>query len=159
VSAERLVAVFGYSGRTPDLHATCAARIARAQEEARPGDVVLLSGWARGRRPVSEARAMADAWSGRSVPLLLDDRARSTYGNAVATARAARELGVRDVLLVTSRWHGRRASTLARAALRGSGARLRTTTTDERGSSGARLRELACWLLVPVQVVLTGTSR
>jgi uncharacterized SAM-binding protein YcdF (DUF218 family) len=160
VTAERLVAVLGYSrGGAPELHPVCAARIARAAEEARPGDAVLLSGWARGRRPVSEARAMALAWSGQQVPLLLDDRARSTYGNAVAAARTARQLGVRDVVVVTSPWHRRRASTLVRAALRGSSSRVVAVTTDEPGTPGARLRELACWPLVPVQAILAGRGR
>jgi uncharacterized SAM-binding protein YcdF (DUF218 family) len=160
VTPRRLVAVLGYSrGDAPGLHPVCAARIVRAEEEARQGDAVLLSGWARGHRPVSEASAMAEAWRGRPLPLLLDDRARSTYGNAVATARAARQLGVGDVVLVTSPWHRRRASTLVRSALRGSSSRVTAVTTDEHGTPAARLRELACWLLVPVQAALAGRGR
>jgi hypothetical protein len=100
---------------------------------------------------------MADAWSGRAVPLLLDDRARSTYGNALAAAGAARVLGVREVVLVTSRWHRRRAATLVRAALRGSTTRVRGATTDERGTLPVRLREVACWFFVPFQAALAGT--
>jgi uncharacterized SAM-binding protein YcdF (DUF218 family) len=102
---------------------------------------------------------MAEAWSGRPLPLLLDDRARSTYGNAVATARAARQLGVDDVVLVTSPWHRRRASVLVRSALRGSGSQVATVTTDERSTPAARLRELACWLLVPFQAALAARGR
>lgn len=160
MSVARLVAVLGYSdGTTSGLHPVCATRISRAQDVARPSDVVLLSGWARGRRPESEARAMARAWNGHPVRLLVDDHARSTYGNAVATAAAARKLDVREVVLVTSAWHGRRASALVRAALRGSGRRLTVEMSSERPPARARLRELACLPLLPVQAALAGRSR
>lgn len=160
MSVARLVAVLGYSdGTTNGLHPVCSTRISRAEDVARPHDVVLLSGWARGRRPMSEARAMARAWNGHPVRLLLDDRARSTYGNAVATASAARELGVSEVVLVTSAWHSRRASTLLRAALRGSGRRLTIETSTEQPTARARLRELACLPLLPVQAALARRSR
>ena len=46
----RLVAVLGFSdGRTTGLHPVCAARLARAEREVRAEDVVLFTGWARGR--------------------------------------------------------------------------------------------------------------
>lgn len=162
MSVPRLVAVLGYSdGGASGLHPVCSKRIARAEAVARPSDVVLLSGWARGRRPVSEAKAMARAWGGHPARLILDDHARSTYANAVATAAAARELGVREVVLVTSDWHSRRASLLVRAALRGSGLRLRLTleTSAESPPGRARLRELVCLSLLPVQAALAGRRR
>ena len=110
----RLVAVFGCSSwRGNELHPACALRLAYAAAEATPADAVLFSG-----RSV-ETELMARAWSGDPARVLLDPHARSTYDNAVAIARSARELGVREIVLVTSGWHGRRAEALVRAALRG----------------------------------------
>lgn len=151
----RLVAVLGYSsGSGRELHAVCAARVARAAEEAVPGDAVLLSGCARRRWHASEAELMARAWSGSAERVLVDPGARSTYGNARSVARAARRLGVTEIVLVTSGWHGRRAATLVRAALRGSGPPVRLVATPERGSRAVRLRELACRPFVPLQSAL-----
>ena len=161
MSETRLVAVLGYSdGSTKGrLHPICAARLARAEDEVEPEDVVLLSGWARGRRPDSEAELMARAWDTPAHRVLVDCRARSTFGNAIGAAALARALGVREVVVVTSGWHGRRASALVRAALHPAGPRAVLASTDERGSLGARLRELACWLLVPVQTVFAARKR
>ena len=102
---------------------------------------------------------MARAWAPPVRRLVLDRTARSTLGNAIGVARAARALGVGEVVVVTSGWHGRRASALVRAALRPAGPRVVLASTDERGSLGARLRELACWLLVPVQAALAARKR
>jgi len=158
VSERRLVAVLGYSnGRRGELHPVCTARLAQAEQEVRPEDVVLLSGWARRSSRSAEAELMAHAWTRGVSRLLLDRSARSTYGNAVGAAAAAGELGVSEVVLVTSSWHGRRAAVLLRAALRGTGRRVTLATSAERGSVRARLRELACWSLVPVLVLLTRT--
>jgi uncharacterized SAM-binding protein YcdF (DUF218 family) len=159
VNGARLVAVLGYSrGRTGEIHAVCAARVARAIEEASPGDAVLVSGWGR-RRSASEAELMAEVWNGHVPQVLLDRNARTTYGNAVGVAATARTLGHREVVVVTSRWHGRRASALVRAALRGTGHAVTLAATDERGTVVARLRELACWPLVPFQIALAGRRR
>jgi uncharacterized SAM-binding protein YcdF (DUF218 family) len=153
VNRRRLVAVLGYSRRSGgELHPVCSGRLARGLEEAGANDVVLLSG-------LAEAEAMARAWGGRSPHIVLDTTARSTLGNAVAVARTARELDVRDVVLVTSSWHGRRAGVLVRAALRGTGSTVRVAPADGRGPPGARLRELACWLLVPLQAAVATRSR
>ena len=158
MSEARLVAVLGYSDGSTNgrLHPVCAARLVRAAEEVEPGDAVLLSGWTRRRGPASEAELIARAWNGRSAKVLLDRDARSTYGNAVGTAAAARALGVREVVLVTSGWHGRRASALLRAALHRTEHRIVVAATDEPGTLRARLRELACWTLVPVQAVFAA---
>jgi uncharacterized SAM-binding protein YcdF (DUF218 family) len=147
------VAVLGYSnGDGPgELHEVCAARLRRAEREAREDDVVLLSGWARRRRTRSEAELMAGSWHGRATRLLLDRNARSTVGNAVSAADAARSLGAREVVLVTSGWHGRRAAALLRAALDGSGSEVSLALTDERTSARAWAREALCWLAFPVQ--------
>ena len=163
MSDPRLVAVFGYSARrTPELHPICAARLARAVSETRPGDALLLSGWARRRSRAGEAELMRRAWQGAAGRVVLDRSARSTYGNAVGAAALARTLGVTEVVLVTSGWHGRRASSLLRAALRGSGRRVTVAATSERGPIRTRLRELGCWPIVPLLAVLaarTGSSQ
>jgi uncharacterized SAM-binding protein YcdF (DUF218 family) len=160
MSTTRLVAVLGYStGSGRELHPVCAARLSRAAEEATPDDAVLLSGWARGRRTAAEAELMARAWNGRTRRLLLDRGARSTYGNARAIARAAREIGATEVVVVTSGWHGRRAARLVRAALHERESRVTLVATDERGSLGHRARELLCWTLVPAQATLAARRR
>ena len=52
----RLVAVLGYSdASTAELHPVCGARLERAAAEARADDVILFSGWARGRAAAPEA--------------------------------------------------------------------------------------------------------
>jgi uncharacterized SAM-binding protein YcdF (DUF218 family) len=150
--APRLVVVLGYSGwRDDGLHEICAARVRRGEREARPDDVVLLSGWSRRTRRATEAELMAQAWSGAGAQVLLDRDARTTLMNAIGAARVAGEQGSREVVLVTSGWHGRRAAALLQAALAGSGVSVETALTDERGSRRARLREVACWTIVPVQ--------
>jgi hypothetical protein len=156
----RLVAVFGYSDRSTDaLHPVCEARLARAAREVRPDDVVLLSGWARWRKPASEAELMADAWDGRASRVLLDRRARTTLANACGLAAAVRSLNVSEVVLVTSGWHRRRAWMLTRAALRGSGASVILATTQERGTLRARGREALCWALVPFFAAFAAVTR
>jgi uncharacterized SAM-binding protein YcdF (DUF218 family) len=150
----RLVAVFGCSSwRGSELHPACALRLAHAAAEATPSDAVLFSG-----RSV-ETELMERAWRGVSERVLLDPHARSTYDNAVGLARSARELGVREIVLVTSGWHGRRAQTLVRAALRDFEGRLHVATTDEQGSRARRCRELICWTLVPAQAALAARRR
>lgn len=154
MNARRLVAVLGYSdGATVGLHAICAARLERAAEIAEPEDAVLFSGWARRSGDRAEAELMARAWSLPVRRIVCDPSARSTAGNAAAIARAARALDVDHVVVVTSSWHARRALVLVRAALARSGTKVTVATTVDRGGAAARLRELACWSLVPVLAV------
>lgn len=155
MTGSRLVAVLGYSNaRDSELHEICAMRLQRAEQEARDGDVVLLSGWARGRSGASEADLMARSWGGRPSRILLDRGARSTLGNVLGAATAARTLAAREVVLVTSSWHGRRAAALLRAALHGSSSTVSLALTDEPTPIRERLREAACWVIVPVQGAL-----
>lgn len=155
MSGPRLVAVLGYSdagGR--ELHEICATRLRRAEQEAREDDVVLLSGWAGGRSGASEAELMGRSWGGRTSRVVLDRNARSTLGNVVGAATTARALAAREVVLVTSSWHGRRAAVLLRAALHGSRSTVSLALTDEPAPLRERLREAACWALVPFQGAL-----
>ena len=98
-----------------------------------------------------EAELMREAWRGPDVELEFDPRARNTAGNAVGVAAAARALGATEVVLVTSRWHAPRAALLMRAALRGSG--ITVTTSSPPGLPGPRLflREMACFAAAPFQ--------
>jgi uncharacterized SAM-binding protein YcdF (DUF218 family) len=154
VSEPRLVAVLGYSDGDGDtLHPICAARMARATKEAGAADVVLFSGRAHGRARVSEAELMARAWHSSARRLVLDNDASSTFGNVLGASAAARRVAAREVVLVTSSWHGRRASRLLRAALRDVAIPVTLAASDDRGSIAARLRELACWALVPLQLL------
>ena len=154
MSGVRLIAVLGFSnGGDAGLHEVCASRLSRAERESETDDIVLLSGWGKGRRAVPEADLMARAWNGRCRELVLDRRARTTLGNVLGAATLARTLDTREVLLVTSGWHARRAAVLLRAALHGSGSTVRLVATDERGSLRARLRELVCWIFVPFAVL------
>lgn len=158
--ARRLVAVLGYSNGTQrGLHPVCAARLARAAEVARPEDVVLLSGWARHGATAPEAELMSQAWRQPVHHIVLDRGAGTTVGNAIGIGRVARALGVDEVVVVTSSWHGRRAQALARAALAGSGVRVELATTGEEARPAARARELACWSLVPVLAVVAARAR
>jgi uncharacterized SAM-binding protein YcdF (DUF218 family) len=157
MSRTRLIAVCGYSDGPGDgLHEICVRRLRRAEQAARPDDVVLLTGWARGRSARSEAEQMARSWSASCRRIVVDSGARSTLANAVAAARLARTLQADDVLLVTSSWHARRARALLRAALRGTGSTVEVATSDERPSPATRLRELGCWLVVPFATLAAG---
>lgn len=156
----RLVAVLGYSdGSTTALHPVCAARLARAAEEAGPTDTILFSGWARSVSTQAEADLMVESWDGAARTRLVDREARTTLGNALGIARAARHVEAEEVVLVTSRWHARRAETLVRAALRGSEARLRVATTDDPITARRGAREVGAWLLLPVLALVAVRSR
>jgi uncharacterized SAM-binding protein YcdF (DUF218 family) len=156
----RVVAVLGYSnGPKGELHAIGAARLRRAEREARDHDVVLLSGWARGRRNPSEAELMARSWRGRPARIVVDRGARSTLGNVAAAAATARSVEATEVVLVTSSWHGPRAAALLRAALRGSSSTVSLALTDEPAPLRASLREAVCWLGLPLQRPLARLSR
>ena len=157
----RLVAVLGYSDASArtDLHRVCQARIARAEGQVQPDDVVLLTGWARGGRATSEAELMAASWTTPSRRLLIDRGARTTLGNAIAVGRAARRLDATEIVVVTSGWHARRAGVLVRAALLGSGAKLHVAPTAETTTRTTGLRELAAWTVVPLLALVAARTR
>jgi len=56
MNGTRLAAVLGYSDALDELYPACAARLARAAEEARPGNALLLSGWTAARRRQGRTR-------------------------------------------------------------------------------------------------------
>jgi uncharacterized SAM-binding protein YcdF (DUF218 family) len=150
VTSRRLVAVLGYSRGGDSLHEICAARLREAEAVARPGDVVLLSGWSRRHGRRSEAELMAQAWRGPDVELVVGADARTTYGNAVDAVRTAAAYDVDELVLVTSRWHERRAAALFRAALGQRKIGLSLAAADGAPATRTRLRELICQLFTPV---------
>jgi hypothetical protein len=147
----RLVVVLGYSaGRNGELHPICAARLAHAARVAGETDVVLFSGWSRHPAALPEAELMRRAWAGSAVELLSDPDARVTAENAAHAAAHARELGVGEVVVVTSWWHRFRTRVLFRRLLPG----VHVSVVPVRAPSPPRLilRELAVFPLVPIQL-------
>jgi uncharacterized SAM-binding protein YcdF (DUF218 family) len=138
----RLVAVLGYSRRRDEeLHAICASRVRHAESIVREDDVVLLSG---------EADLMHGHW--RAGEVLLDPHARNTRENALAVAKAARETGADEVVLVTSRWHAPRAAALVRAAL-GHAVPVGTSSPPDGPPVRLAAREAACLVALPLHLL------
>jgi uncharacterized SAM-binding protein YcdF (DUF218 family) len=73
--------------------------------------------------------------------------------------RVARRIDATHVVLVTSGWHSRRAGVLVRAALVGSGAKLRVASTDETATPARGVRELAAWTVVPLLALIAARTR
>jgi hypothetical protein len=155
----RVVVVLGYSDSgAGELHPLGAARLAKAAEISTADDVVVLSGWARVPHTPSEAELMRSGWSGSAARLLVDEDARTTAENAANAVRHVLEEGASEVVVVTSRWHARRASAAFRWWLRGRDVAVSVATTDERAAR-ARARELLVWPLLPLQLALARPSR
>jgi uncharacterized SAM-binding protein YcdF (DUF218 family) len=150
--ATRVVAVLGYSRRGDSvIHDICLQRLRRAEDISQPSDAVVLSG--RGRaRAGSEAALMAAAWRGENSAVVPETESRSTVGNARAIARYAGEVGAEEVVVITSSWHRPRAALLFRAALRGTGTRLRVLAPERTWPLGPIVRELACFVVLPFQL-------
>ena len=149
---KRLVAVFGYSARGVNgLHPLCLLRLRHAEGLADGADAVVLSGWSRHGTGFAEAELMRDAWQGPDVRLVWDTTARNTMQNAAGIAAVARDLGVDEVVVVTSRWHASRAGALVRAAL--DDADVVVSTSSPRGPQHPWLlaRELVCLAALPYQ--------
>jgi uncharacterized SAM-binding protein YcdF (DUF218 family) len=152
-AAGRVVAVLGYSdGGEDGLHRVCASRLDWAARQVRAGDVVILSGWARRGRSLSEAELMLEAWTGPTEGVVCDSDARTTAENAAQALAVARSVGAGDLLVVTSRWHARRAAALFRLLARGD-VRVAVTWPEEPWSPRRLVRELVRWPLVPFQAV------
>lgn len=151
--AARVVVVLGYSdGGRGELHPVCASRLRCAAGLATADDVVVLSGWARIPGTRSEAELMAAAWAGEAREVVVDPDARTTVGNAANALDDVRRTGARKVVVVTSRWHARRAAAAFRWILRGTGASVTTASPREPWRPRASLRELPLWLLLPAQL-------
>ena len=149
---KRLVAVLGYSARGVEgLHPLCLVRLRHAEQLADGAEAVVLSGWSRHGAGFGEAELMRDAWQGRDVRLVCDPTARNTMQNAVGIVAVARELGVDEVVVVTSRWHAPRAGALVRAALGDDD--VVVSISSPRGPQHPWLlaRELACLAALPYQ--------
>jgi uncharacterized SAM-binding protein YcdF (DUF218 family) len=147
----RVVAVLGYSRRRDkELHRICVERLTHAQGLAADAKAVVLSG-------TPEAELMRAAWAGPDVELICDPESRSTAQNARNVAAAARALGARELVVVTSRWHRTRVRLLLKAALRGSGVRLSVEAPHGPRPPLLLARELVCLALLPFQ--LTRTRR
>ena len=148
----RVLVVLGYSnGPRPGLHPVCAARLAHAAKLATADDVVVLSGWSRVDGAQSEAELMAAAWTGCARELVVDPDARTTAENAANALDDIARTSANDVLVVTSRWHARRARAAFRWLLRGRGIQVTMTAPPAR-SARASLRELVLWPLLPAQL-------
>lgn len=96
-----------------ELRSSRLAAGARAWLSKRAPIVILTGG--KGGRDASEAARMKAAIQRLGVPasaLVLEERSHNTEANAANTARLARPLGVRHVLLVTSALHMPRAALL-----------------------------------------------
>lgn len=95
---------------------------------------------------------MHRAWDGRAARVLLDDGAAHTAQNAAHVTHLAREMGAREILVVTSRWHARRAGVAFRVLLRGSPIEVAVVAADGRHSLGGRVREAAVWPVFGLQL-------
>ncbi len=154
----RLIVVLGYSdGRSHELHPICAARLDHAAGLVREGDAVLLSGWSRHPARLPEAELMRRAWRGPAAALLSDPDSRITAENAANAASHARELGAREVVVVTSSWHRARAGVLFRSLLPG----VQVSVVGARTPASPRhyVREAAAFPLVPLQLRMARRSR
>ncbi|MDH4178357.1 MAG: YdcF family protein [Thermoleophilia bacterium] len=151
--ADRLIVVLGYSDGSGvgELHPVCAARLEVATSIASPTDVVVLSGWSRDGRSRPEAELMAEAWHSRVAELVVDPDARTTVGNAANALNDVFRVGAKEVVVVTSSWHARRARVAFRWLLRYTGVKVRSASPPG-GSLRASLRELTLWPLLPAQV-------
>lgn len=150
----RAVVVLGYSnGRRDGLHPVCAARLAHGARISTAADVVILSGWARAPGARSEARLMAEAWTGRAAEIVVDEDARTTAENAANAVADLRRLGATEVVVVTSSWHARRAEHAFRRLLRPYGVTVTASTPGDRSWRGA-FREVWVWPLLWPQLRL-----
>ena len=150
----RVIAVLGYSPRRSDkLHPVCSARVERACDVARDGDIVVLSGWSRHPGVEPEGALMARAWHGPAVELVTETDARHTVGNAAVVAREARDAGAAELVLVTSWWHSRRATLLVRAALHGSDVRVTAVRAPSQPSFALLVREVCFLAALPLQLL------
>jgi len=123
------------------LTAESFGRLRRAEEIARrsPIRALILSGWnGRDEHGSSEAAQLLDAWRGPSVPVVLDEAARTTAENALWSAALASALGdVPRVRMVTAWVSALRLGLATSAALRGTGIRPRLSVVWGRAQAAS----------------------
>jgi uncharacterized SAM-binding protein YcdF (DUF218 family) len=153
----RLVAVLGYSTRRGrELHPICVARLEHAARETRDEDLVVLSGGRSRSLGRAEADAMHDAWPGPSTAVVRESAALTTVENARHVRDVAVAAGVKEVVVVTSRWHSPRAAVLFRRAFRDTGVRVSAAPARTAWSPGVLIREAACMAALPFQLRRLG---
>jgi hypothetical protein len=156
----RVLAVLGYSARKrAGLHPICEARLRHAETIADAADAVIFSGWSRSAGDDGEADLMRQAWNGPEVPLVCETSARNTAENAAGIAAIAKRLRADDMVVVTSRWHAPRAGVLVRAALRGTGIRVRLSSPRDRFNMRMLAREAACAAVLPLHLRRSRVER
>ena len=94
---------------------------------------------------------MRAAWSGAAREVVVDPVARTTVENLANALNDVRRVEAREVVVVTSSWHARRATAAMRWLLRRRGIHVRAESPSGR-SKRAALRELALWPLLPFQL-------
>ncbi len=111
-SSDQVVIVLGHRepGVSPEQRISdeSLARLRHAEGLVDPGRprAVILTGYTRVARGLSEAEQMQARWSAREVPALLEDAGRNTAENASRSLPIVRALGgIRRVTVVTSAWH------------------------------------------------------
>jgi uncharacterized SAM-binding protein YcdF (DUF218 family) len=72
---------------------------------------------------------------------------------------AARSLGAREIVVVTSRLHAFRARTLVRAALTEPGVTIETSSPLDQPSAAHLVRELVCLAALPSHLILLRAGR
>ncbi len=114
--------------------------------------IILTGGSAEGYQP--EAEAMADILVLMGIPekaMLLESKSRNTYQNGLNTVPLLKELGINQILLVTSASHMRRAS----AVFEGMGISVIPAATDYQVVE--RFTSILDWL--PQASALNTTTR
>ena len=147
------MAVLGYSSRRDgELHAICRARLEHAAREAAEGDAVVLSGGRHRALGRPEADAMLEAWPGSETAVVRESAALTTAENAAHVRAVALGLGVREVVVVTSRWHSPRAAALFRRAFRGTGVRVSAAPARPGGRRHCSCARRRASVALPVQL-------
>ena len=90
--------------------------------------------------------------------MVVDPDARTTVENLANALDDVSRVDAREVVLVTSSWHARRATAAMRWLLRRRGIGVRAESPPGR-STRAALRELMLWPLLPVQLWHARRSR
>ena len=93
-------------GGRAEISSEAVARVRLAERVAYENRIapVLFCGAGAPGQP-SEARQMAACWRGPVIDVLLDERSTDSAENAAEALRWARELGARELIVVSSWWH------------------------------------------------------